>query len=456
MRFLLFNPWIHDFSAFDHWTRPLNLLRLASVLRENGIEVDFYDCLDRRSRDLEGLPAPERHRLNPYGCGHYFREEIPLPPLLDIVPRKYKRYGVPPDRVERRLRSLPAPDAVVIASMMTYWYPGVFEAVAMMRRLFPRAPIILGGVYATLCREHAERLSGANAVVAGPHWPSIVNQIFKLVGIDRQCAGDQSTWIEPAYDFLRGDFCFPLLTSTGCPYQCAYCATHSLWPQFAQYDRAAILASLDRIVKEYGASDIAFYDDALLMKKETHFLPLMEEVVRREYPLRFHTPNALHVRQIDRATARILKRAGFKTIRLGFETAQRDRQKETGGKVYTEEYVEAMRHLREAGFSSDEIGTYILYGLPDQSVESVWEGCQLAAEQGSEIRLALYSPIPGSTFFQRSGNDSRFDPASDPLLQNCSLAPWRSRSIPYESYQKLQKNAAFLNQNLRKSPLKGV
>ncbi len=454
MRFLLFNPWIHDFSAFDHWTRPLNLLRLASLLRQCGAEVTFYDCLDRRSADLDGLPSPPRHRLNPFGCGHYYREEIPLPPLLDFMPRHFKRYGIPPGRVENRLRDFPEPDVVVVASMMTYWYPGVFEAVTMMRRLFPRAPVIIGGVYATLCRDHAEQFSGADAVVTGPHWPAIVNRIFEIVGYGAPCNGDQKTWIEPSYDFLRGEACFPLLTSTGCPCHCTYCATHSLWPRFFPYECEPILDSLDRLVRDFGATDISFYDDALLTGKEKHFWPLMENVIRRGYSLRFHTPNALHVRQIDRETARLLRRGGFATIRLGLEVTQRDRQKETGGKVYTPEYIEAMRHLREAGFSAREVGTYVLFGLPDQSLESVWEGCQLVAQQGSEIKLALYSPIPGTPLYEAPCDDFRFDPTADPLLQNCSLAPWRAVSTPYESYQNLKQNIERINQNLRKSPLK--
>ncbi|MGC9329817.1 MAG: B12-binding domain-containing radical SAM protein, partial [Candidatus Hinthialibacter sp.] len=425
------------------------------LLRRCGVEVDFYDCLNRRSEDLEGLKPPPRHRLNPYGCGHYYREEIPLPPILDFVPRKFKRYGTPPPRVEERLRRLERPDAVIIAGMMTYWHPGVFEAAAMMRRLHPHAPILLGGVYATLCPDHAREFSGADAIVTGPHWPAIVNRIFEILGYDAECPGDQSTWIEPAYDLMRGDFCYPLLTSTGCPCHCAYCATHALWPRSLYYPREAILETIDRLVREFGATDVSFYDDALLIKKEEHFIPLMEEIVRRNYGLRFHTPNALHVRQIDGEVAGLLKRSGFTTIRLGLEFAQRDRQKATGGKVYSDEFVRAMESLRKAGFTGREAGAYVMYGLPDQTIEEVWEGCRFAAEQGCEVKLAMYSPIPGTPLFERSAGAFRFDPAADPLLQNCSLAPWRSRFIPYEEYQNLKKKTSLLNEKVRKTLFQG-
>jgi radical SAM superfamily enzyme YgiQ (UPF0313 family) len=457
MKVLLFNPWIHDFAAFDHWTRPLNLLRLASLLLKCGCEVDFYDCLNRRSLDLDEFRAPPRHRLNPWGCGHYYRESIPLPEILEFVPRQYKRYGIPPERVKQSLQQLDQPDVVVISTMMTYWYPGVFEAVEMMRQVFPKAKVIIGGIYAVLCREHAEQHSGADAVISGPHWPSIVNQILDIAGNSSSpCEGDQSTWIEPCYDYIKGDPCLPLLTSTGCPCHCVYCATHKLWPKCVQYGHDDIINSIERMENEFGATDAAFYDDALLIKKETHLMPIMETLIRKDSKIRFHTPNALHVRQINRETAHLMKRAGFVTLRLGLEVIEKDLQKETGGKVYTEEYIQAVRYLREAGFSGREIGTYILYGMPGQTIEAVWEACQLVVEQGSEVKLAMYSPIPGTPAYEKSLDEFIFDPSSDPLLHNSSLAPWRSKTIPYERYQEMKKKVASLNQNVRKSPSEGA
>ncbi|MFI5332344.1 MAG: hypothetical protein ACHQ2F_15095, partial [Desulfobaccales bacterium] len=44
--FLLINPWIYDFAAYDYFARPLGLLHLAGWLRANGAEVHLLDCLN--------------------------------------------------------------------------------------------------------------------------------------------------------------------------------------------------------------------------------------------------------------------------------------------------------------------------------------------------------------------------------------------------------------------------
>jgi len=59
------------------------------------------------------------------------------------------------------------PDAVFVTSMMTYWYPGVFETIDTIRRVIPKVPVVLGGNYATLCCDHATKHSGADIVVKG-------------------------------------------------------------------------------------------------------------------------------------------------------------------------------------------------------------------------------------------------------------------------------------------------
>ena len=55
-------------------------------------------------------------------------------------------------------------DAALIQTVMTYWYPGVQEVIEDIRTYSPQTPIVLGGVYATLCPQHARRL-GADLVI---------------------------------------------------------------------------------------------------------------------------------------------------------------------------------------------------------------------------------------------------------------------------------------------------
>ena len=71
-------------------------------------------------------------------------------------------------------------------------------------------------------------------------------------------------------------------------------------------------------------SDFILYDDAFLVDAEMHAIPVLEKIIQADMNLRFHTPNAVHIRGINAETALLLFKAGFKTLRLGLETAEFD------------------------------------------------------------------------------------------------------------------------------------
>ena len=67
---LLINPYLHDFTAFDLWAKPLGLLYLAGALRANGYQVHLLDCLDVHFKGAESLdPLPPRKI---FGTGKFF------------------------------------------------------------------------------------------------------------------------------------------------------------------------------------------------------------------------------------------------------------------------------------------------------------------------------------------------------------------------------------------------
>src|SRR4030042_4683229 len=159
---LLINPWITDFVAYDLWIKPLGLLNIASFLRENGFRVTLIDCLDLSIKTKR------------YGQGKFLKTTIEKPFPLKSIPRHYSRYGIPDEIVLKRLSFLEEPDLICLTSGMTFWYPGVFKLVEITREFFKKVPIILGGIYATLCYEHAKKHSGADIVFkSGNEWEAV-------------------------------------------------------------------------------------------------------------------------------------------------------------------------------------------------------------------------------------------------------------------------------------------
>ena len=207
---------------------------------------------------------------------------------------------------------------------------------------------------------------------------------------------------------------------------------------FFKRDPLKIVDEIEYWVSKYRINNIAFYDDALLIEPSKHFIPMMKEVIKKSIRCNFHTPNAIHIKEIDEEVADLLFRGGFKTIRLGFETSDETTQIETGRKVDNEEYRQAVKYLKRVGYSGDEIGVYIMAGLPGQRVGEVQESIAFVKETGAKPMLVEYSPIPHTSLFEKAKKMSRFDLENEPLFHNNSILPYQWDGFTMADYKRLK------------------
>jgi radical SAM superfamily enzyme YgiQ (UPF0313 family) len=445
---LLINPWLFDFKAYDLWMKPLGLFMLASVLVREDYRIHYIDCLDRSH---SSIPGEFRESSGAYGCGSYYSEEVPKPEMYRKIPRKYKRYGIPLEAFWTSLQKCPVPDAILITSSMTYWYPGPFKAIEMVKEFFPETPVILGGIYCRLCPEHALRHSGGDFLVSSGEIDDLLATLSNITGRRHRFSyGSPADYPPPLYDFGARFSYLPLLTSYGCPFRCVYCASSVLAPVRTPREPARLFDEVRIAHQQRGVRDITFYDDALLVDFHHHLKKLLTLCIEHNLHLRFHTPNALHASMIDGETALLLKRAGFQTIRLGFEVSDPLMQAQTGGKVTTEDMKRALHNLHEAGFDHGQIGAYIMCGLPGVSFERISEAISIIHGLRAMSRIVEFSPLPGTTSWEAFPGAST-EESKDPLFHNNTYHTYRGTVLPYEEYRELKKMSQRLNESLRKS-----
>jgi radical SAM superfamily enzyme YgiQ (UPF0313 family) len=220
--------------------------------------------------------------------------------------------------------------------------------------------------------------------------------------------------------------------------RCTYCASHLLSPSYRRRSVENVLAELEWLCQGLGVSNIALYDDALLVDADEHIKPILEGVIRQEWRVSFHTPNGLHLGLMDRELADLMRRAGFQTVRLGLETADEVRQHRLGFKASRRDLARALDHLESAGFHHQQVGVYLLAGLPDQRAEEVMDSVDFVTGLGARAKLALYSPIPGTAEWDRAVQCDLLDSQADPLCHNNTALPYCSESLPSEELDRLK------------------
>ena len=386
-RILGINPPVFDFAYFDLWAKPVGLLYLLQWMRDLGNEVQLLDCIDEA-----------RDKAKSFGRYVPRRTLIEKPEAYKGIPRRYYHFGLGEGAFLSRLELMEQPDLILVTSIMTYWYGGVHRVIDMAKKIFPDVPVILGGIYARLCPEHALS-SGADMVQT------------EFLPVEAPY---------PAMDLYQDLGYGVLETSWGCPMGCDYCASKILCPSFSQRNLEEVAMEMDFQLKEATIRDMAFYDDALLVNKESHFYRICDLIQDRYSHIRFHTPNGLHVFQIDEKCAEYLYGTGIRTIRLSLESIDRRVQGQSSMKVSRQQYERAVRNLLKAGYRHEDLETYVLIGLPDQDMEGIRDTIGFVKGLGARVKTAQFSPIPGTSSYSRALQKVP-QLEKEPLLHNNSV-----------------------------------
>ena len=379
-KILLVNPPVYDFAAYDFWLKPYGLLTVAGYLRGR-VDFKLFDYMDR-----EVAPGAGREELTSdrWGRGRFHCENIPGPPVLAAIPRHYRRFGLPRNIFTDFLAREGPFDFVFVQTMMTYWYQGIEEVIEDLREAWPRAKIVMGGNYATLCPDHAQRL-GADFVAHGTDLQPLWDYLQLPPDLDQP-----PLW--EAYSRLTVG---AVKLTDGCPFNCTYCSVPKVYGNFKSRSVGHSLAELE-LLRSLGAKNIAFYDDALLFQPEETLIPFLEEVIKRNMRVNFHDPNALNARFITASLAELMVRAGFKTFYLGFESASVQWQKLTGSKVFSQELAHAAEYLIAAGAEPANITAYQILGHPHIGIQELESSMRFVHSLGIRGMLADFSPIPGT------------------------------------------------------------
>ena len=177
-------------------------------------------------------------------------------------------------------------------------------------------------------------------------------------------------------------------------------------------------------------------------------MPILRKIIQSKINVRFHCPNGLHARFIDVELALVMKRAGFKIVRVSLETVNSERQVTSGAKVTNGEFAGSINALKKQGFNKQEVGVYLMYGLPGQSLDEVREGVSFIRSLGMRINLTEYSPLPQTKSFKALINQGIISENTDPLLLNNTVFSSIFSGYDHRELQQLKLDVIQYNREL--------
>jgi radical SAM superfamily enzyme YgiQ (UPF0313 family) len=372
-RALLISPPVYDSQYWARWSQPAGLLRIGSYLKERGYRVDLIDCMETNQ---EGFVPKRQRKVN----------GVPVVVKRDDIERRIWHYGMDWEDIERRLRALERPPQEVwISSIMTYWWESTRDLVSLVRRVYPKAQIIVGGIYPTLATEHAQAKLNADIIFKG----------------EIKAASNLPTDFDlyhrkPSYAILT--------TSRGCPWDCNYCAARALnggSNKMRERTPEDVLEEIEYKMK-LGVRRFGFYEDNALALKG-HLQSVLELILERGHKLQLYAPEGFETRMLDEDLLRVMKRAGFEKIHLPFETLMWETTEGWNRRhASTASFERAFEAAIKAGFRprTEEINAFVLFGLPDEKLEDVMDSVLYVHNMVGSIIPMLFTPVPGTNIYR--------------------------------------------------------
>jgi len=267
------------------------------------------------------------------------------------------------------------------------------------------------------------------------------------LGLDKKL-GKYDPLIEPAYDLVYNKNSLSIMTSVGCPFSCTYCASNYLQPEYKRLPVEVTFKRLEFYHNQYGTTNFSFFDDALLFDSGNHIIPLLKKCISSKLPVSFHTPNGLHARFITAELAKLMYDSGFRTLRLSLETTDTNRQKKTGGKIYSHEMEKSISYLYDAGFKPENFAVYLLVGLPGQSKDEIERDIQVVHNMKARIELASFTPLPHTSVW-RNLEKNNIVSKEKILLHNKAVFFLQDKTFTLDYMRELRKCVSDLNNAIK-------
>ncbi len=384
-RALVVNPPLDGLElALQGWTRdyvtnfPLACFKLASRHRKAGRAVELLDCLNTGNQDTLARAGftPEL----------VVREARCAGPGGEEMVRPVYRAGLTRDEIRAALEAQRGTNLSVISvsSSFTWSWKTTWEVIELCKEVFPGVPVELGGIYPTLCPEHAGGC-GADSIHEGAD-PALAAEWVDL-----------DTW-GSASD-RAGARSMSLKTSYGCHMKCSYCAVRQLEGQgFDALDTDDLITQI-RAYAGAGLRTLHFWDSDIFCDR-AHAERILHALSELPERLTLSAPAGISLYRFDDELARMMKVSGFKDVVIAVESTRDDKLDEFGRRHLTRRFGRAAAFAREAGFGPGEIHAVLMIGYPGQTREDLIADLAAVVREGVMASINVYSPIPGTADFE--------------------------------------------------------
>jgi magnesium-protoporphyrin IX monomethyl ester (oxidative) cyclase len=339
---------------------------------------------------------------------------------------KFYNFGLSQQNIEERIRAY-SPDIVGITCSFTKRFGNVLDIAKSVKTINPGIKVIVGGAHPSAMPEEVIKCEEIDYVLIGEAEESFLQLVDNLVkkkgsitDIDGLSYKDSSgrAHINNKTKFI-GDIdsipfpyreIFPMdlylkskrnsiITSRGCPFNCAFCSIHCVWgSNWRGRSAKNVVDEIELLVKNYNVEFISFEDDNLTFNRG-RAQEIFRGIRERGLKIYWNTPNGVSIVNLDKMLLQEMKESGCFALNLAIESGDEFILRKVMKKPTSLDMVRnVVGWCKELGILT--LG-YFVVGMPGETKESMQHSLVFAKELMLDvINVFIATPYPGSPLYE--------------------------------------------------------
>ncbi|MHC4518630.1 MAG: B12-binding domain-containing radical SAM protein, partial [Planctomycetota bacterium] len=184
-----------------------------------------------------------------------------------------------------------------------------------------------------------------------------------------------------------------IMTSRGCPFSCAFCATDTNRVQYRSLEN--IVAEIRLVRERYGTSQFSFKDDSFTVNRR-RVAEFCDTLLAENLNIGWECNTRVDL--VSEAMLAQMKRAGCNSIKVGVESGSEAVLQRMNKRITLDQVREAARLLRKTGIHWT---AYFLIGTPGETEKDVYKTLDFMYEMKPDFAsIGVYEPFPGTIMFE--------------------------------------------------------
>lgn len=191
----------------------------------------------------------------------------------------------------------------------------------------------------------------------------------------------------------------PIMATRGCPYECTYCAGHTITgKKIRRRSISNVFSEIELLYKKYGIREIHILDDNFTINKN-YTKEFCKKLLSEDFKISWCCTNGVRLDTLDLETLALMKESGCYYISLGIESGS-DRILSLMKKRLSVKIIRRkIKLIKKSGF---DINGFFILGYPGETEEDIKKTIYLA--KTLELKRAAFPnflPLPGAEIYKK-------------------------------------------------------